>query len=117
MKKSLVALLVVSALGFGFVSPAFAGKTYTPSQLRKMVKMEKYPRQGSVSKQSQSVDYSSCVTKVFSVVGSIGSNYPTRTIASTNNLLIEKVWTNDAAMTFTCSAEDEKLIITSAPYL
>ena len=61
--------------------------------------------------------YSACIEKVTAIVISVQPNYPTSTILSTNIARIEKVWTNDAAMTLSCSAADGKLVITTAPYL
>ena len=116
MKQS-IALLAAMSLSVGFASPAFAGKTYTPTQLRSMVQSGKYPKQGSPSTQSQRLDYSACIAKVTAVVSSVQPEYPTSTVLSTNIARIEKVWTNDAAMTLTCSAPDGTLVITTAPYL
>ncbi|MBT9137223.1 MAG: hypothetical protein DDT34_02311 [Firmicutes bacterium] len=98
-------------------APANAQKTYTPAQLQSMVQSGKYPKQGAPSTQTQSIDYVACIAKVESVVASVRPNYPAQTVVSTNLMRMEKVWTNDAAMTLTCSAPDGKLVITSAPYL
>ena len=117
MKQRTIVLLAAMSLSVGVVSPAFAGKTYTPTQLRRMVQSGNYPKQGSPSTQSQHMDYSACIAKVTAVVSSVQPAYPTSTILSTNIARIEKVWTNDAAMTLSCSAPDGKLVITTAPYL
>ena len=97
-------------------SLAAAQKTYTPAELRRMVDSGNYPKQASPSTKTESVDYSSCVAKVTSVIDSVQPNYPTRTIVSTSVMRVEKLWTNDSAMTLSCSALDKKLIITTAPY-
>ena len=90
--------------------------TYTPNQLRSMVQSGNYPRQGSPETKSESLGYSACVTRVEGIVASVRPNYPTATVVNTRIMRIEKVWTNDAAMTLTCSATDGRLVITSAPY-
>lgn len=105
------------SLSVGFASLAIAGKTYTPAQLRSMVRSGNYPKQGSPSTQSQRMDYSTCIAKVAALVSSVQPEYPTSTVLNTNIARIEKVWTNDAAMTLSCSAPDGKLVITTAPYL
>lgn len=117
MKQRIIVLLAAMALNLGVASPAIAGKTYTPAQLRSMVQSGNYPKQGSASTQSQRMDYSACIAKVAAVVSSVQPEYPTSTVLSTNIARIEKVWTNDAAMTLSCSAPDGKLVITTAPYL
>lgn len=111
---SIFGLLCVGVLA---VNSASATKIYTPQQLRSMVKAGKYPEQSKPTVQSQRMDYSTCISKVAAVVNSVQSDYPTTTVLSTNTSRIEKVWTNDAAMTLTCSAADGTLVITTAPYL
>ena len=101
----------------GLTLPAYADKTYTPAQLRDMVQSGNYPKQGAASTQTKSADYASCIAQIEAIVSSVRPNYPTQTIVSTNLMRTEKVWTNDAAMTLTCSAPEKKLIITMAPYL
>ena len=93
-----------------------AQKTYTPAQLHRMVDSGNYPKQGSVITKSERIDYSTCIRKIESMIASVRPNYPTRTVVSTNLMRTEKLWTNDGAMTVTCSAPDNKLIITSATY-
>lgn len=114
-KKIVALMLFVSALTLS--ATASAQKTYTPAQLRSMVQSGNYPEQSTLTTQTQSIDYVVCIAKLESVVASIRPNYPAKTVVSTNIMRIEKVWTNDSAMTFTCSAPDNKLVITSAPYL
>ncbi|MDA3933824.1 MAG: hypothetical protein PF630_05790 [Gammaproteobacteria bacterium] len=109
-----IAVIVMALI---HAAPASAQKTYTPAQLRSMVQSGNYPEQGSPSTQTKSTDYASCIAQVESVVASVRPNYPSQTVVSTNLMRMEKIWTNDAAMTLTCSAADKKLVITSAPYL
>jgi hypothetical protein len=111
-------MVVAFAMGVTLVTSAFAQKkTYTPAQLKMMVESGKPPRQGTPTTQTKSMSYSKCVETMMFVVNSVKPSYPTSTVMSTNIARIEKVWTNDAAMTITCSAPDGKLVITSAPYL
>jgi len=117
MKYRTSALIFAISTGIAFSSPAVADKIYTPAQLRSMAQSGNYPKQGSPSTQTQYMDYSACVSKMLAIVSSVQAEYPTSTIISTNIARIEKVWTNDAAMTFSCSAPDGKLVITTAPYL
>jgi hypothetical protein len=117
VNRNQIIALTISVTALALSAPASAQKTYTPAQLRSMVQSGNYPKQDAPSTQTQSIDYVACIAKVESVVASVISNYPAQTVVSTNIMRMEKVWTNDAAMTFTCSAPDNKLVITSAPYL
>jgi hypothetical protein len=111
MRLAMVTFLLLSMSGM-----AMAQKTYTPSQLRAMVKSGKYPPQGQVSSESKNMDYTSCVSLLERTVGAVTPEYPASTIVSTNLMRVEKVWTNDAAVTITCSAPDSKMTMTSARY-
>ena len=91
--------------------------TYTPSQLRTMIQNGDFPKQGSQTTQTEIIGYRDCLAKVAGIIAAIGSNYPTRTILNTNTARMEKIWTNDGALTVTCSAPDNKLVITNALYL
>jgi hypothetical protein len=117
MKQRIIGLLAIAFISLGVSSPAFSEKTYTPAELRSMVQSGNYPKQGSPSNQSQRMDYSACIAKITAVVSSVQPEYPTRTVLNTSIARIEKVWTNDAAMTLSCSAPDGKLVITTAAYL
>lgn len=110
-------LAIVASATFLCISSAAAQKSYTPAQLRSMIQSGNYPKQGAPSTKSENTDYAACIAKVESVVSSVRPNYPTQTVVSTNLMRIEKLWTNDAAMTFTCNSADKTLVITSAPYL
>jgi hypothetical protein len=98
-------------------APVHAAKTYTPAQLRQMVNGGNPPKQGSPSTKKQSVPFSSCVSKINSIVASVSDQYPAKVIVNTSIMHMAKVWTNDAAMTLTCSGPDEALVITTAQYL
>lgn len=114
-KTTLIFNIFIGALTFS----AFASEsiTYTPTQLQEMVSNNNYPQQGAVSTKSLDVDFTTCIAKIDSIIESVSSNYPTKTIVATNAMRIEKIWTNDSAMVLTCSSADQKLIITTAPYL
>ncbi|MBK7519241.1 MAG: hypothetical protein IPI75_03660 [Gammaproteobacteria bacterium] len=114
-KIGIVAFAVVLALAAS--APAHAAKTYTPAQLRQMVNAGNPPNQGSPTTQKQSMSFSSCVSKVDGIVASVRGQYPAKTIVNTSILHMAKVWTNDAAMTLTCSGPDRTLVITTAKYL
>ena len=115
MIRQAISLFVI--VGLPIVSDCFAQITFTPAELRRMVEAGKPPKQGAPSTRSEPMNYASCVAKIKAIVASVRPNYPTETILSTNIGLIEKVWTNDAAMTFTCSAPDNRLVITTSKYL
>ena len=113
--KIILASAVVIALAAS--TPAHAAKNYTPAQLQKMVNAGNPPKQGSPSTQKQSMSFSSCVSKVSSIVASVRPQYPAKIIVNTSIMHMAKVWTNDAAMTLTCSGPDQRLVITTAKYL
>jgi hypothetical protein len=113
-RHSILAVLVLAAV---FSWPVHAAKTYTPQQLRKMVESGNLPKQGSPTTQTQSIPFPSCVAKVSDVIESVKAQYPTKIIVQTKVLHMAKVWTNDGAMTLSCSQPDGKLVITNAKYL
>lgn len=117
MNRKPIVALTLSVIALALSATANAQKTYTPAQLQNMVQGGNYPKQGTPSTQTQSIDYVACIAKVESVVVSVQPNYPAQTVVNTNLMRMVKLWTNDAAMTLTCSAPDKKLVITSAPYL
>lgn len=92
-------------------------KTYTPAELRSMVESGNYPKQGAPKVETHDVNFVECVVRVEAIIVAVKPNYQTATIVSTHIMHLSKAWTNDAAMTFTCSAAENKLIITTAPYL
>lgn len=96
--------------------PANAGKTYTPAELHRMIEAGKYPKQGPVKEQVREMGYATCINTMDQIIGAIKPYYPSAVIVSTNTMRTEKVWTNDGAVTVTCSAANDKLIMTVAPY-
>ncbi len=113
-KYSIGTVLALAAL---LAFPAYAAKTYTPQQLRKMVNSGNPPKQGSPTTQTQTMSFGACVAKVNAVVDSVKAQYPAKIIVQTKILHMAKVWTNDGAMTLSCSQPDGKLVITNAKYL
>lgn len=111
MRVLLLALPLLCA-----AAPVIAQKTYTPAQLRSMVQSGKYPAQGPVFTESREIDYATCVLSLEEAINAVKPQYPSATVVSTNLMRSEKLWTNDAAVTITCSAPDRKMIMTSAKY-
>lgn len=97
-------------------TPAYAGKTYTPAELHRMINAGKYPKQGPVKEQVRELGYATCINTMDQIIGAMKPHYPSALIVSTNTMRTEKVWTNDGAVTVTCSAANDKLIMTVAPY-
>lgn len=111
-------LISIGTLIILFFSPsAYAEKTYTPDQLRRMVNSGNPPEQVSPTTQTKTMPFDSCIISVDTIIDSIEPNYPTKVIAKTNIVYTVKIWTNDAAMTLSCSQPDRKLVITTAKYL
>jgi hypothetical protein len=105
-------------LSFLIVGHAIAGgKTYTPLQLRRMVSKGQYPPQGPVQQtKTEHADFLACSRTVDSMVEAVAGDYPAQTIADTKIVKVVKIWTNDGAVVASCSALDENLVITVAPY-
>ncbi len=110
-------LLLLIALAALYPAAPANAKTYTPTELQALVRAGRYPEQGDVTKTVVDRSYAACIIALESMVDAIHLNYPTATIASTSLLRTEKVWTNDAALTVTCDAVRNKIIITRSPYL
>ncbi|MCI0558590.1 MAG: hypothetical protein MN733_08850 [Nitrososphaera sp.] len=94
---------------------AEAAPVYTPAELRSMVNSGNPPQQGKPSSQSQTMDYGLCAMTVGFAVEAVSPDYPTQTLHDTDTAIMEKVWTNDAAVILTCAYG--KLITTICPYL
>lgn len=112
--KFRVSLVIVTLLAAG---SAIAQKTYRPEELQGMIRNGNYPNQGPVSTQSQPIGFTLCKQKIASVINSIGPKYPSKIVVDSSLMYMHKLWTNDAAMAMTCSNLDNKLVITTAPYL
>lgn len=94
-----------------------SAKTYSPSQLKQMINSGKYPPQETATTRTSQADFASCVANMTQVVAAVGNDYPNEIIVDTAVLKTHKVWANDAAITVSCSAPDQKMLITSAKYL
>ena len=86
------------------------------AQLRGLIEQGAFPSQGVVSTERVATSFSSCVARVNDVLDSATNQYPRKISVDTSVMYVAKLWTNDSAMTFTCSAPDELLVITSAKY-
>lgn len=112
--KVAFASLLIGAMSF---SPAVAKKSYTPAELRTMVKKGKYPKQGKAKSQSQSMSFAACKAQAQSVVRDVKPNYPAEVVVDTGILFMAKTWTNDGVVTMSCSKPDGKLVMTISEYL
>lgn len=108
-------LLIIVAAIF-FCSDSFAAKTYTPSELNKMINSGQYPDQGSVTTTSKPMTFAECKRTVDGIISQIRDSYPVKSIVDTSILYIVKAWTNDAAVTVNCSGPDKKMVLTQVPY-
>lgn len=111
MKKSL--LIVSLLLSFGVA----ASTTYTKEQLNSMAASGSYPEQESpVTKSSELVSFDKCRQDTRSVYSQLSGNYPAKEVVNTGVLYMVKLWTNDGAITVTCSEPDGKKVVTQADY-
>lgn len=109
--------IIFTALIVTMSTAAYAQKTYTPSQLNRMVETGQIPAQGPARElQSRSLSFTECKTVVEGVMSQLRGSYPVRTIVDTGILYTVKVWTNDGAITASCSGPDRKMVMTQAPY-
>lgn len=109
----------IARIGFGLLylcSGVVFAKTYTPQQLNSMVNSGNHPKQGSPSSQSKPANFDQCKATAQEITGAVSDNYPVRQILNTSSGYIVKVWTNDAALTITCSKPDQKMVITQSNY-
>lgn len=112
MKTKILCLLFLMS-----ISGIATAKDYTPAQLRKMISSGQYPKQGNPENKTQSMSFSACVSTITNMTDQVKDNYPVQTIVDSNIMKVIKIWTNDAAMVLSCSASDQKLIITTSKYL
>jgi len=52
--------------------------------------------------------YSACTARMDEILGAMRPYYPVQTIATTAQLRVAKAWTNDGAVTVSCSEPDRK---------
>lgn len=96
---------------------ALAEMSYSKEQLNRMISRGEYPEQGIVNKaQTNTITFYKCKTAVEKVMVQLRGAYPVETIVDTNAMYMVKAWTNDGAITATCSQLDRKMIITQASY-
>ncbi|MBK8163757.1 MAG: hypothetical protein IPK65_11645 [Gammaproteobacteria bacterium] len=82
-----------------------------------MVKSGNYPPQGKVTDtETQAMSFRACTEQINQIIGSITPEYPVEIIVDTQIMKMIKAWTNDGAITLTCSGPDEKFTFTTAPY-
>lgn len=111
--KKLTAMIILSAI----IMSAYGEKTYTPSELDRMIDSGQYPEQGPVIKtETKSISFDDCIVAVENIMSQIRDFYPVETIVNTGIVYMVKTWTNDGATTTTCSKSDQKMVITIAPY-
>ena len=95
----------------------YAGNAYTPGELNQMINSGNYPKQGPVSNTTtKPMSFSTCKIATENVMSQIRDYYPVETIVNTSTMQMVKAWTNDGAITVTCSAPDQKFVFTQAPY-
>lgn len=112
MKKLFVMIILMM-----LIISAYAEKTYTPSQLNRMVNSGQYPEQKPVSNtQTRSISFAACKIAVENIMSQLRGLYPVETIVDTGLVYMVKAWTNDGATTATCSKSDKKMVLTVAPY-
>ena len=109
--------LLATIILFMVCISAFAEKTYTPGELNRMVDNGQYPEQGPVSNtETKSISFSDCILAVEDIMSQIRDLYPAETIVDTGLVYMVKAWTNDGAITATCSKSDKEMVLTVAPY-
>ena len=111
--KNLLVMIILVTLSMS----TYAEKTYTPSQLNRMVDNVRYPEQGPVSDtQTRSIPFAACKVTVDNIMSQLRDLYPVETIVDTGLVYMVKAWINDGATTATCSKSDQKMLLTVAPY-
>ena len=96
---------------------AYGKKTYTPSELNRMVENGQYPEQGPVSStETKAISFDNCILTVKGIMAQIRDFYPVETIVNTDLVYMVKAWTNDGVLVATRSIADKKLVMTVAPY-
>ncbi len=98
-------------------SPPPVGKIYTPDQLNQMAASGSYPQQYPPTSTVKSMEFRECRSKVNDSVDAVKDKYPAEILVDTPTVLLAKIWTNNAALTLTCSRPDANLTITNAKYM
>lgn len=111
--RKLLLVICIAALS----SNAISGTVYSKSQLNSMVSRGEYPDQGPVNNtQTRSMSFLNCKAAVENVMSQLRGEYPVRTVVNTGILYMVKAWTNDGAITASCSQLDRKMVLTQASY-
>lgn len=110
-------LVSVVAMGLVFSTPCFAGKSYTPAEVRKMVKTGKYPKQGKPVSEGRAMAFPACKATAKSVIDQVKPNYPSEIIVDTGIMYMAKLWTNTGVVLMTCSQPDGKFVSATSEYL
>lgn len=108
--------ITIILIALSFVSLNINAKTYTPTELNRMISAGKYPAQGKAQATSKPMSFIACKTIADKVIGDIKAYYPTDVVVNTEIMYMVKAWTNDAAVTITCSTLDNKMVMTQAYY-
>jgi len=112
MKKIIIAMLLVS-----LCAPAFAGKTYTPTQLDRMVSSGQYPEQEPDNNpQATSIPFSACKSAVENLMSHLRKAFPVKTLDDTRDIYRVKAWGYDSVTTASCFAESQEMVITRSAY-
>ena len=112
MRKLLLTITVIA-----LSSNAISDSVYSKSQLNSMVSRGEYPEQGPVNNtQTKSMSFSTCKVAVENVMSQLRGEYPVRTVVNSGIMYMVKAWTNDGAVTATCSEPDRKMVLTQASY-
>lgn len=98
-------------------SHAIAQTSYTKEQLSRMIDSGQFPEQSPVSSNnSRDMSFAGCKVAIESIMSQIRGEYPVRTVVDSGLIYTVKAWTNDGAITATCSQPDQKMVLTQAPY-
>ena len=117
MRTKPVVVAAAAAFALTATIPVYAARTYKATQLDQMIKAHNFPKVAAPSVKKQTMSFAECVPSVKELVGSMQAYVPSAIIADTSTMLMVKVWANDAEATFTCSASDNVLVVSSAKYL
>lgn len=112
MKKYFGPMLI----SFLLISLNLNAKTYTPLELNSMIRAGNYPVQGKAQSTSKVMSFETCKIAAEQVIDDIKNYYPTDVIVNTGIVYMVKAWTNDAAVTITCSKVDNNMVMTQAYY-
>ena len=110
-------LVLVAVAGIAVSTPCWAAKSYTPAELRKMVKAGKYPKQGKPVSEGRAMTFPACKATATSVIDQVKPNYPSEIIVDTGIMYMAKVWTNTGVVLMTCSQPDGKFVSATSEYL